>query len=266
MLDAIFSSKHRDLNHLLLKAVEAGDVDTVEGLIRQGASANAKDARNGRTAACIAAKAGHLDILRILHQHKADLNLPDNDGDIPLDKAIVEGHLDTIQGLFDMGVKPKNKDPSLRNDYDPVYRAAYWGHTAILRLLYEKGCSVNKSLSIYTKKESFEVTPLHAAAMKNHVDCITTLLELGARINKGSVPPIFWAVRYRHSEALEALLHAGCLVTKRVLSEAKRLPGSEVLVQQLETARQTNPPRWTYYLAKWTTRTLKFLRPVGPFR
>jgi ankyrin repeat protein len=108
MFDLFAFKKRRTLNQSLLRAAESGDAGRVEELLHQGASANARDPANGRTAAHIAAKLGRLDILKILRQAHANLNLADNDGDLPLDKAIGAKQLDTVKGFFDLGVKLRN--------------------------------------------------------------------------------------------------------------------------------------------------------------
>jgi hypothetical protein len=248
----LFFRKNTTLDASLLKAAQAGDAEKIETLLREGARPDARNPADARTAAHFAAKSGRLDILVILRRHKADLNLSDDNADIPLDMAIAAGHLDTVKGLFDMGVRAYN--PELRNEYDPVYRAAHYGVAAVVALLHEKGCSIDKLISIYTKKRTFRVTPLHAAAMENRLDCMRTLLTLGADVNRGSVPSVFWAVRHRHLEAVEILLDAGCVVTPRVLSEAAGPPHSPDLVRRLETALRANPPGWFYRLRSFFER------------
>lgn len=244
------------LDGRLLRAAEAGDAPAVEALLEQGARADARDPRGGRTAAHGAAKAGSVRMLQVLKAHGADLEIPDEDGDIPLSLAIRARRPETVRALFELGARPVN---SMIKDYDPVYLAAYAGSAEIIAFLREKGCALNAPSSIYTKKTSYIVTPLHAAAMQGHVDCILLLIRLGARVNRGSVPPVFWTVRYRHDEALQALLDAGCCVTREVVREARSLPHSEALAERLETARRKNTPALLDRLAMWKSRWLSWL-------
>lgn len=227
------------LDARLLKAAAEGDAAAVTDLLARGADPDARDPASGCTAAHFAAKIGATEILKALAARGADLGTASEDGNTPLDEAISTRRTSVVLVLFELGVRPVNA--MLKNGYDPVYRAAHAGSAEIIRILRDRGCAVDKITSIYTKKKSHAVTPLHAAAMQGHVDCIRLLLELGVGVNRGGVPPLFWAVRYRHEDALRVLLDAGGFVTAEVVAEAKKPPRADALVESLEEAMRKNP-------------------------
>ena len=60
-------------------------------------------------------------------------------------------------------------------------------------------------------------SPLHLAAMKNHVVAINALLKGGANVdqlNKAQQSPLFWAASENHCEAIDALLKGGANVNQ----------------------------------------------------
>ena len=58
----------------LLDAVKRNSVEVVSVLLRHGASVNRAHARSGATPACVAARAGHVELLQRLHQAGADVD------------------------------------------------------------------------------------------------------------------------------------------------------------------------------------------------
>ena len=68
------SIKQNGLNKGLLKAAQAGEIDTVNQLLGQGAEVNARNDR-GWTALMFAASNGHTEMAKILIENKADVNV-----------------------------------------------------------------------------------------------------------------------------------------------------------------------------------------------
>ena len=58
----------------LLDAVKRNSVEVVSVLLRHGASVNRAHARSGATPACVAARAGHVELLQRLHRTGADVD------------------------------------------------------------------------------------------------------------------------------------------------------------------------------------------------
>lgn len=59
---------------MLIRAARSGDVKQVQALLAQGANANASD-RDGTTALMFAAQQGYTEIVKVLCDRGADLNL-----------------------------------------------------------------------------------------------------------------------------------------------------------------------------------------------
>jgi ankyrin repeat protein len=112
------------------------------------------------------------------------------------------------------------------DSYDPVYIAAHVGGADILRYLAARGRAIDRILDIYTTKRMSAVTPLHAAAMGGHLDCLRLLIQLAANADRGSVPPAYWTVLHRHDAAALLLLEAGSRVTPEMISDARRETGA----------------------------------------
>lgn len=72
----------------LIRAAEKGDIDEITKLLRKlKLCPNSRDGRNGWSAAHHAAALGHVEVLRHLKMYKADLNMKNNDGAVPLHYA-----------------------------------------------------------------------------------------------------------------------------------------------------------------------------------
>ena len=68
-----------ELNAQLIEAAEAGNIENVKKLLKQGAEVDAKD-KDGWTAMMWAAADGYLDVVKYLAEHGADLSLKNGEG------------------------------------------------------------------------------------------------------------------------------------------------------------------------------------------
>ncbi|KAK6308993.1 hypothetical protein J4Q44_G00204560 [Coregonus suidteri] len=82
-----------------LQVMKLGNPAIAEALLRANANPNVRDHVRGLTITHDAARDGYADTLRILMVHGADVNLLDNDGNLPLHLAAREGYLDVVQLL-----------------------------------------------------------------------------------------------------------------------------------------------------------------------
>ena len=141
--------------------------------------------RGGRgvTPMHVAARAGHVDILSILHEHGADLEGRVINGQSPLHRALMGEKLEAAKCLLDYGA-----DINARTDdgRTPLYQAAYYGKLESTRMLLEHGARVD------AQTDNGE-TPLHGAVKDvSYVQAARLLLEHGADVNardkKGRTP------------------------------------------------------------------------------
>ena len=92
---------------------------------------------HGFTAIYISAQHNNLEILQLLHQAGADINISDKGGLTPLHIASRNGHLNIVQALLSIGANPNQVDSiqwsalhwALKNDHDDLI-ALLSQHTA----------------------------------------------------------------------------------------------------------------------------------------
>lgn len=95
-----------------------------------------------------------------------------------------------------------------KNAMTPLFYAAYYGKTEIVKLLIAKGSDVN-----YRRING--ETSLHMAANFNHVDIVKLLVENGADIHAGprsGMTPIRYAINGGAKETAEFLLEKGAVI------------------------------------------------------
>ncbi|XP_050060962.1 ankyrin repeat domain-containing protein 6-like isoform X2 [Aphis gossypii] len=156
-------------------AASTGDSGSVAELLAAGSvDANAQDAV-GYSAVQIAAAEGHLDVLRLLLRHDANVNLHDNlHGNTALHEASWKGYSKTVALLASSGSDLDRKnyggssalhlccqnghnqscrelllagcDPDVQNNYGdtPLHTSARYGHAGVLRILISAQCKVSE--------------------------------------------------------------------------------------------------------------------------
>ncbi|MEX2141731.1 MAG: PQQ-binding-like beta-propeller repeat protein [Pirellulales bacterium] len=93
----------------LLAAAKKGDADTVQALLGKGVDVNFKNSY-GATALSFAADKGHLAVVKLLLQHKADVNAKDTFyKSSPLDWAVSRNYVDIVKALVEAGAEDAGK-------------------------------------------------------------------------------------------------------------------------------------------------------------
>lgn len=139
---------------------------------------------NGQTALNIAARNGHVEIVRLLLNHVrhgpdgrlrgVDVNHPDRDGWTPLRCSSWGGHTDVVKMLI---AHPACAIDRADKEGRTALRAAAWsGNEDIVKILIQAGANVN---SIDKQGR----TSLIAASYMGHYDIVEILLENGADVN-----------------------------------------------------------------------------------
>ena len=146
--------------------------NTVTVLLERDASkANAPD-QNGQTPLCIAAAAGGDEVVRILLANKADPNLAGEDGQLPLNCALIHQG-EAVEMLLEAGASPSAVDGSGRS---PIQMAGWHGNETAIKLLAKQ----NVDLAQATQSGS---TALHFAAWQGHKAAAETLIDLGVAVD-----------------------------------------------------------------------------------
>jgi ankyrin repeat protein len=123
----------------LVAAAAGGDLATVQRLLRDGAEANARDAR-GRTAVTAAAMGEHVAVVRALVDAGADVDLQDDDRNNPLLLCGENGNVDLLREVLRGG-----PDLGATNRYGGValIPASDRGHVDMVRALLETDIDVD---------------------------------------------------------------------------------------------------------------------------
>ncbi|XP_056271119.1 cyclin-dependent kinase 4 inhibitor C [Pseudoliparis swirei] len=94
-------------NRTALQVVKLGNAAVVQALLRAGADPNLRDPVCGLTAMHDAAREGFVESVRALVDYGADLNIVDEQGNLPLHLAAREGHLEATQMLIGRTADPR---------------------------------------------------------------------------------------------------------------------------------------------------------------
>ena len=127
----------------------------------------------GRTLLSFAAGEGHDDIVRLLLEKGAEIEVKDwNYHYTPLSGAAMNGHEAVVKLLLEKGAEIEVKDRVY--SFTPLLWAAENGHEAVVKLLLEKGAETE------VKDGKYSNTPLSWAAENGHKAVVKLLLEKGS--------------------------------------------------------------------------------------
>jgi ankyrin repeat protein len=117
-----------------------GHLQIAQWLLGRNANTNLRDETNGWTPLHSAAFYGHVDVVRLLLQYKADSNSQDSGDQIPLHKAVQNGHVDVARLLLEYGADANAQD---KHRFTSLHMASREGRLEVARLLLEHGADVD---------------------------------------------------------------------------------------------------------------------------
>ena len=144
----------------------------------------------------------NVELVRLLLDIGADINLANRAGETPLYVASLFGYVNIVRILTERGA---NINKANKNGETPLHIASQNGQVEVVRILLEKGANINKF-------DYSSETPLYVASEAGNEEVVRILLEKGAEINKANIDgqtPLMIAVSYGHLEIMEALLEYG---------------------------------------------------------
>ena len=150
----------------------------------------------------VAARHGHLDIVKLLLEagsDKDELMLADL---TVLHVAAANGHLDVVRFLLEARA---DQDASAIRGFKALHFAAHQNHADVLRMLLEAG--TDKDVA----KEDGS-TALHISAQRGHSDVVQLLLEERAdkeATTQAGATPLYEATQNGHWNVVRLLLEAG---------------------------------------------------------
>jgi ankyrin repeat protein len=182
--------RRRTPGEALARAIYAGDAGAVVRWLNRGADPNARLHQAMQT--------GNLEIVRLLVEHGADVNVRGIDSSefeahwwaterTPLMIAAKRGDIPVVRYLLDRGADPNLGDDRGRTALffavSPGVVAASsrgpvvtWGHPAVVSVLLEHGADVNA-------RSHAGCTALHTAATFGEVDLVRTLIGSGCDVH-----------------------------------------------------------------------------------
>ncbi|XP_028857173.1 cyclin-dependent kinase 4 inhibitor C [Denticeps clupeoides] len=115
-----------------IQVMKLGCPAVAELLLLRGADADVRDPVAGLTVAHDAARDGHADTLRVLVGHKADVNVADVHGNLPLHLAAQEGHARAVRVLLGPTAAPGARN---KRGHTPRDLAEMNGRDEVLRVM-----------------------------------------------------------------------------------------------------------------------------------
>ncbi|KAJ7174944.1 ankyrin repeat-containing domain protein [Mycena crocata] len=158
---------------VLQEAASTGDTDVVRILLNNGADVNVDDSIYGTAMHAALQSEYNYGVLQLLIEHGADVNADGGDHGSTLYAASHQGNYMSSRLLLEHGAKVNTEGP---NGETALYTAAYEGRNEIGRLLIEHGANVNAKGGAYG-------TALNAAVYHRRYMFARLLLKHGAKVN-----------------------------------------------------------------------------------
>lgn len=192
----------------LTKSVLDGDVRTVESILRKHRDQADKKDASGNTILHAAIRTGDEEMVRAILLAGGDPNIPNSQGDTPLEDAICRGSVGVARTLIAFGAKKDDPGRLLR-------RAAWAGHIPTAELMLKEGANVNDRAQSESGGNS---TALHAAVVANRPDMVDFLVKNGANPNfadGAGHTPLHLAAESIYTQMTKTLLAGGAKVGTR---------------------------------------------------
>jgi ankyrin repeat protein len=180
-----------------------GQEETVKVLAACGAKINSKSKNYGdSTALYIASKNGHANVVKILLENNANVNLFKKDGETALCVAAKNGHSLVIEHLL---ASNASVNQPTNDGVTPLWYASSKGHVNVVDVLVKNKADIKRSASDGS-------TALWIAASNGHAGVIRSLQKAGADLNvpnRDGTTPLFAAEAGGNDEAANVLKEFG---------------------------------------------------------
>ncbi|KAG6887046.1 hypothetical protein C0992_001051 [Termitomyces sp. T32_za158] len=170
------------------------DLQAIEWQIRNNAELDITD-DNKATSLLRAARFGKIEVVKLLASKGQDVNTRAKDQNTPLHVSAENGHLDTVQWLFENGAQIDARSKAY----------LYYNYTEILAF-----------------KDNYKNTALHLSAGNGHLNTVKWLIKNGAQIdakNNNQATSLLRAARFGKLEVVKFLASEGQDVNTRAKNQ-----------------------------------------------
>ncbi len=181
-------------------AARMGNLAEVRRQLAWGVNVNKRHFFTRDTLLIEAAANGHLDVVKLLIENGADVNLKGEAWYGPLHAAAAKGHIEVVKILLENGA-----DVNIFHQNKPLHDAAMNGHIEVAEILLAHGADINV-------KGTDEAAPLHTAVSNNRLAMVKWLLSKGANVNPRAIygcTPLHFAAFGNNVEIGKILLEHG---------------------------------------------------------
>ncbi|MBO7454059.1 MAG: ankyrin repeat domain-containing protein [Alphaproteobacteria bacterium] len=212
--------KHTDIAELLIKKLVEKD-DTGSLLNTMGNITNVQsgssfrpiqnNSQDAKTPLYEASQNGFLDIVKLLAENKADLNMRTNNGVSPTEIAIQNNHVDIVKYLIEHGVNVNETDNNGMSLLSHAIVTNSENSVDLVKYLIEKGAKINK-------QSNDGWTPLHEAVQAGNKEIVQILLDHDAFVNAADLTewtPLHEASKKGNLEIFKLLVENGANVYAR---------------------------------------------------
>ena len=194
----------------LMRASRNGHVDVVELALENKAEVNLTN--HGWSPLMSAANENQLKVIQTLLTARANPNLKDKYGFTALSLAASYGHSEVVMNLLEQKANPNTEVKTLNKAYvhlrgvSPLLLASRHGHLHITKALVEAKATLD-----VTDAHAHR-TPLYEAAKRGHLGIVTILVEAKADLNiqetEGLRSAVMIAFEEDHEEVMDLLVEA----------------------------------------------------------
>ena len=190
-------------------ACRSGALDVVKMLVRKGARVCVAD-DGGRTCFMFAAYHGHTETVRYLvDADRTALNLTNYIRDAQwsaLFYAIHQNHADVVQVLIDAGADIEVKDQS---GCSPLHLACLSGELELVKMLVKAGAGVCVTDNAGRTCFMFAAYHGHTETVRYLMDASHTALNLTNQKGEAQWSALFYAIHQNHADVVQVLIDAG---------------------------------------------------------
>ena len=199
----VFANANSNGKIPIVAASTNGHIEIVKLLLEFGAKVDLQN-DNGESALIHASMNGHIEIVNLLLEHAAEVDLQDNDGDSALNCACLSGHIEIVKLLLNQGAKIDNDNSA--SSVNEVVQVLEHGDPEYIVTHGQDYLGVLKN---FIKQGQKNWSPLVAACVYGRTEIVRLLLDHGARVNilgNCMTSPLIEASGRGHTEIAQLLL------------------------------------------------------------